>query len=1249
MEEADIKSSDIQMVMNLPNIIKSVSETEDFELVKDYFIKRDENKIDFFNKLDKEIKLLCDEIEKELKEISEVANSEILSYKEISQNQANNIKVMAVENWEAVKHLVIKLEEDYNSTVETFADGISDLEWKRAHKVEQILKHFRKQATLEIIIKPDELDDIFQKKIFEINAITLSNFQTYVDLQLHLKLVGKEMVKKYRDAVNEEYKTWIAENKEEVVEGIRPASIIPENGKEKPEGSCQLDVQVYENMKSLSKLLVKIVSKSTENDHFMLCPKIYSEEIITTTKNMEACVIEIGQAVKETVDVSTNEVIKNLSNIDLSEIENKIFDSESLNFYEDFINDDRAVWETLQAELLNLIKHNQDYIISIKKIQDDHLNRMKESKQTVKSLIMETSDKNNEENQEHFTKINSLLDLLKKEPTKEKLIKTYNEIVLALNVIKDSYCLACNSAKNILKEIFKSTVLEESILTEELKAAQKGYLKRKSFFHNNELLLKVLIDRLSMLSCPSRSETKTLIKCFELIDNTNKWILGLFKALQHFLINIKRKLREKLENWVFTENEELTKRFELQLMHHQCEYRKADEMVAIREKELNIHAERLKSHCAGVHTTLEEALNKVKETRNKVQEVYKQQEETCAQLDIPSMNLNKSYQVKKKMYEIQSEFKEKDVAKIVNDLQKDNEGVLPYLENSNANFLSHVKLFSEGGNYSPEEVTILKTELKNLNNSISKKDLEIKNQLKMLLASCVIPKSVESSLTRLTEMSKDYYFNELITDLLSEVQDKLKEEVYRMKSGGKFLENFISITENNKNWHEIVSAFEERHDYLILPDASSNIEWKIIHLENEPTKSVVEKTDKSKTASTKKKLKNKTLSKTDHVNITPQNWKTRLFKFTEVEKLCKNDNFLSLSKLHIVKVLTKINNILQNSVKKTNIEDKKSKKSLKENPATGLQYSLYMEIVIKKCSSYNEQCEKSWFLQVKDFVQQVKTLKRQCNDYLKNKIEEIYTKYCNEINQTVCSYHSKVKAHQNMSKTERIFINKCLLPLHGHPKNKKMLNQLVESAKVLALKQVSERKKMFISFTEDLQKKYNLFINELQILEENLENLKKNVFSKENISQNSTLYNQVGTIIDENLSQTKQLYALPNLPFPNNMDENILLKKFFESNAEEKNSLPDWNFILSRFKTSMVGSSKANQFKEELYIRRSGMICPVNLQYITTSKVKTIIDKLENMHKDAEKEFQSYLKVLELWQKSWAYNIEEVVKLYHIC
>uniref|UniRef100_A0A1B6DDE9 Uncharacterized protein n=2 Tax=Clastoptera arizonana TaxID=38151 RepID=A0A1B6DDE9_9HEMI len=124
-----------------------------------------------------------------------------------------------------------------------------------------------------------------------------------------------------------------------------------------------------------------------------------------------------------------------------------------------------------------------------------------------------------------------------------------------------------------------------------------------------------------------------------------------------------------------------------------------------------------------------------------------------------------------------------------------------------------------------------------------------------------------------------------------------------------------------------------------------------------------------------------------------------------------------------------------------------------------------MEIVIKKCSSYNEQCEKSWFLQVKDFVQQVKTLKRQCNDYLKNKIEEIYTKYCNEINQTVCSYHSKVKAHQNMSKTERIFINKCLLPLHGHPKNKKMLNQLVESAKVLALKQVSERKKMFISFT----------------------------------------------------------------------------------------------------------------------------------------------------------------------------------------
>lgn len=46
-------------------------------------------------------------------------------------------------------------------------------------------------------------------------------------------------------------------------------------------------------------------------------------------------------------------------------------------------------------------------------------------------------------------------------------------------------------------------------------------------------------------------------------------------------------------------------------------------------------------------------------------------------------------------------------------------------------------------------------------------------------------------------------------------------------------------------------------------------------------------------------------------DVTPENWKEKLFKFTNVEKLSSENNFLAASKMCLLKGLSKISGILQ--------------------------------------------------------------------------------------------------------------------------------------------------------------------------------------------------------------------------------------------------------------------------------------------------------------------------------------------------
>lgn len=69
--------------------------------------------------------------------------------------------------------------------------------------------------------------------------------------------------------------------------------------------------------------------------------------------------------------------------------------------------------------------------------------------------------------------------------------------------------------------------------------------------------------------------------------------------MERFLTKVKPKLKDDAEKWLSTEIQEVVKIYDLDLQRHQLQYKRIEqEIKAVRESELNVHTERLKSHCA---------------------------------------------------------------------------------------------------------------------------------------------------------------------------------------------------------------------------------------------------------------------------------------------------------------------------------------------------------------------------------------------------------------------------------------------------------------------------------------------------------------------------------------------------------------------------------------------------------------------------------------------------------------------------
>ncbi|XP_063288858.1 coiled-coil domain-containing protein 180 isoform X1 [Pelobates fuscus] len=247
---------------------------------------------------------------------------------------------------------------------------------------------------------------------------------------------------------------------------------------------------------------------------------------------------------------------------------------------------------------------------------------------------------------------------------------------------------------------------------------------------------------------------------------------------------------EHLENWfdesvaysyslVMAKKEELGSELKLRIHHHAPRSKRIEmDIHNVRAAELHIHAERVDRHCEGV----KKSLNQLKDEsflliENMKRETLNFRSKICDMESI-FLNANKSDKLVTLSNSLSSILDNhlSGVQTTMRQYRQHLEEMLGKLRDTNSDFINSLKLFSDGGNFSPEEVETYRKKLHKSSKIIASFEESIMVDLDSLESVCLeqakdVVKKFEDKFHVLTT---DMIFLENIQKMLTNLQVKIK-------------------------------------------------------------------------------------------------------------------------------------------------------------------------------------------------------------------------------------------------------------------------------------------------------------------------------------------------------------------------------------------------------------------------------------------------------------------------------------------
>ncbi|KAL3871453.1 hypothetical protein ACJMK2_039450 [Sinanodonta woodiana] len=285
--------------------------------------------------------------------------------------------------------------------------------------------------------------------------------------------------------------------------------------------------------------------------------------------------------------------------------------------------------------------------------------------------------------------------------------------------------------------------------------------------------------------------------------------------------------------------EELNSELDLRLHLHKPRARRAEyDVHNVRAAELVMHSERVTRHCKGVLQALTEVRQRFQNMTQEHNEMASKFRQNIESLEVVFMNATKSSKLIALQHQLSVELDKfmSIIRASLRHFRQNLDETLQMLRESNARFIKSFKLFSDGGNFCPEEIDDYKKKLEKMSQKIDGAEGSIMSDLegmesKRLDQATKVAIEFED---KFKNHMVDLIFMEKIARLLTNTQVKIKAEVASSNSQAQQLAKHLSdldcridacerpnldkeqITSSQLNMtlQAIFDAFHDRSKYL---------------------------------------------------------------------------------------------------------------------------------------------------------------------------------------------------------------------------------------------------------------------------------------------------------------------------------------------------------------------------------------------------------------------------------------------------
>ncbi|CAH1130833.1 unnamed protein product [Ceutorhynchus assimilis] len=1016
-------------------------------------------KYDICKKFERLFEKLADQLKGNLEDFKRLIKDELFEAR-IKSNQ-DNANSMEKNDFEKMYSTILHYTNKMHKLTEEFYENLVKIEKDKSKGFTNILKDAYEQLKHNSYKLPNQTDELIELEIENINQTILCNNRSYLALKTQLQAEIQNFNKNAIQDLQQVRQCWV-----KFIRGQVEKSLGTLKTQYSPDFLKTME-QLKEKTKEAGARLSHVINTQDANrwlsnvQHALAQLDHKAKKITTNYKQATVLIYHRCFQELKTVEDAMAQLAKpepfskeqiEMYSPNLEEI-TKMYDAE--------LETIQKIWNNLINEMTKAVDYTYKFLIAGSVLWKTHFWRTEILQMIMLKDMENTVHEHDAISEASETKLNVLIDTLRQEPGKEKLKKTFEDVKKMFYVLDNSYKAQHQIEIALMRKYKHVQELKVDVLVTEVKRFLNFYPP------DPEIDPKIQRKRASQTSIAPMDDTENLIStqmlyCTFQIKAISNWQFGLWESISSYLDLARTEILEETEKWIEGHLKRADKRLEIRLGVNRTRLKKIEVYIyEERLEELCLHQSRFDEHKIAVERDLEKLKYEFKKDQFEFETNVDAYKNEIAALKTKSVSSENSSAIAGIMQILNARtvFILGEIDNFILENLNKYDNFFSSVKASHVLFLKNIKLFSEYGNYSITEIKDLLKNMEKVENQVEKVLNDIRKDAashKQKLIENVQEKKAEVTCT-LNGIDNEHKFMENIKKKLNNLEKQLIKEVYM------FQRKFQSLTDQfDKSEEQITKNCGDFNYYKDFSEQLKDMSQKIIEITeylDDPfpiriysDKSNVDIEPEAATAENYKAVDELTM-KLFNVKIPLYNndYNEEKYYFLKLNKLIRdywND------------IIAYGMEFYADHSRGFYLDDEMIEPGLVK-----LMQGLY-----KKFSNIQSQCEMRTLQDTKEFI----SFAARCVYVLQDCIETYIDEYARKALKNFDDFY-EIEIQRDMRKRKKCVqqkyeeLNKKLKPLHGHPTNKKLLENLQIEAEII----YSEAKELFEDIKEPYLEKLN--------------------------------------------------------------------------------------------------------------------------------------------------------------------------------